>query len=77
MPFGLNGAPATFQRMMDNVVRGLQDFTAVYLDDIVIYSETWEEAIWLGSYSRMHADSFSKRNTKVISYDVIHNDVMI
>ena len=42
MPFGLNGAPATFQRMMDTVMRGLQDFTAVYLDDIVIYSETWE-----------------------------------
>jgi len=43
MPFGLNGAPATFQRMMDTVMQGLGCFSAVYLDDIVIYSESWEE----------------------------------
>ena len=41
MPFGLSGAPATFQRMMDDMIRGLQSSVAVYLDDIVIYSETW------------------------------------
>lgn len=38
MPFGLQGAPATFQRLMDRVVQGLQDFTDAYLDD-VIFSE--------------------------------------
>ena len=43
MPFGLNGVPATFQRMMDTVMQGLGCFSAVYLDDIVIYSESWEE----------------------------------
>ena len=43
MPFGLQGAPATFQRMMDSLLRGLGDTTAAYLDDIVIHSETWEE----------------------------------
>ena len=42
MPFGLQGAPATFQRLMDSVVRGLE-FTAAYLDDLIVYSETWEE----------------------------------
>ena len=42
MPFGLNGAPATFQRMMDRVVRGLESFTADYIDDIAIFSDTWE-----------------------------------
>jgi transposase InsO family protein len=43
MPFGLNGAPATFQRMMDEVVRGLESFSGDYLDDIAIFSDTWEE----------------------------------
>lgn len=43
MPFGLQGAPATFQRLMDRVLRGLESFTAGYLDNVVIFSETWEE----------------------------------
>ena len=43
MPFGLNGAPASFQRLMDRVVDGLQDFAAAYLDDLIIYSTTWED----------------------------------
>lgn len=43
MSFGLHGAPATFQRLMDCVLQGTEDFAAAYLDDIVIYSRTWEE----------------------------------
>ena len=43
MPFGLQGAPATFQRLMDQVLRGVGDFEAAYLDDTVIFSETWED----------------------------------
>ena len=31
MPFGLSGAPATFQRMMDRVIKGMGDFAGVYL----------------------------------------------
>ena len=42
MPFGLSGAPATFQRMMDQILSGLQ-FSAAYLDDLVVFSDTWEE----------------------------------
>ena len=45
MPFGLSGASATFQRMMDGLLRGLKSFTSVYIDDIIIFSETWEDHI--------------------------------
>lgn len=44
MPFGLKNAPATFQRLMDNVLTGLQgNELFVYLDDIVIYARSIEE----------------------------------
>ena len=43
MPFGLRGAPATFQQLMDRVLRGTESFAGVYLDDILIHSSTWEE----------------------------------
>uniref|UniRef100_A0A674E7Q6 Gypsy retrotransposon integrase-like protein 1 n=1 Tax=Salmo trutta TaxID=8032 RepID=A0A674E7Q6_SALTR len=42
MSFGLRNAPATFQRLMNRVVAGLAG-CAVYLDDVVIYADTWEE----------------------------------
>ena len=45
MPFGLQGVPATFQRMVDKLLDGLQYCTCAnaYLDDLVIHSETWED----------------------------------
>ena len=43
MPFGLCGAPATFQRMMDQVIRGMHKFASAYLDDLIIFSTTWED----------------------------------
>ena len=45
LPFGLHGAPATFQRLMDQVLYGLSEFACAYLDDIVIYSTTWEKHV--------------------------------
>ena len=44
MPFGLTGAPGTFQRLMEAVLAGLQyDICLIYLDDIIIFSKTFEE----------------------------------
>ena len=46
MPFGLCNAPATFQRLMDLVLAGLQWSTClVYLDDVVIAGKTFKEHI--------------------------------
>ena len=42
LPFGLHGAPATFQRMMDRLLRGKDHYAAAYMDDLVIFSDDWE-----------------------------------
>ena len=44
MPFGLCNAPATFQRLMDMVLAGLQWTNClVYLDDVIVVGRTFEE----------------------------------
>jgi hypothetical protein len=42
MSFGLRNAAQTFQRFMDDILRGL-DFCFAYLDDILVFSRSLEE----------------------------------
>ncbi|XP_065407431.1 uncharacterized protein LOC135972648 [Chrysemys picta bellii] len=42
MPFGLHGAAATFQRLMNKVLQPHDQYAAAYIDDIVVYSLDWE-----------------------------------
>ena len=41
MPFGMKNTPATFQRLINRVISGLEGCSA-YIDDVVVYSDTWE-----------------------------------
>src|SRR5665811_1255193 len=43
MPFGLKNAPATYQRMMNELLEGLEDFSLVYQDDVLVYSQSFKE----------------------------------
>ena len=46
MPFGLCNAPASFERLMEQVLSGLQNERClVYLDDIIVAGKTVEETV--------------------------------
>lgn len=42
MAFGMKNAGATFQRLANKLIEGLEG-CAVYIDDLIIYSDTWSQ----------------------------------
>lgn len=49
-PFELKNAPATFQRAINKLLRGLEGFAVAYLGDVPVFSHSWEkhlEHLWL------------------------------
>ncbi|MBW0543655.1 hypothetical protein O181_083370 [Austropuccinia psidii MF-1] len=47
IPFGIKNSPAHFQRMMDTIFEEeiLKGWMVAYIEDIIIYSETWEDHV--------------------------------
>jgi hypothetical protein len=43
MPFGLKNAPAFFQRLMDTTLRAQYEFCRCYIDDMIIFSKSFDE----------------------------------
>ena len=59
MPLKLMNALATFMRLMDNILQPFTNsFVVVYLDDILIFNQTWEEHLhhirWVLQTLRQH-----------------------
>ena len=43
MPFGLSNAPVTFQRVIQRIFSGLDEFCNVYIDEILVFSRNLGE----------------------------------
>ncbi|KAA0032919.1 Enzymatic polyprotein [Cucumis melo var. makuwa] len=43
MPFGLKNAPSEFQKIMNDIFNQYQEFTIVYIDDVLVFSNTVDQ----------------------------------
>ena len=41
LPFGVHGAPSTFQRLMDQMLHPHQKYALAYINDIIMHSPDW------------------------------------
>ncbi|KYO18274.1 hypothetical protein Y1Q_0002548 [Alligator mississippiensis] len=42
LPFGMRNSPASFQRLINNLLQGCEQFAMAYIDDITIFSQDFE-----------------------------------
>ncbi|KYO42279.1 hypothetical protein Y1Q_0022150 [Alligator mississippiensis] len=79
MPFGLHGAAATFQRLMDRLLAPHAGYAAAYIDNIIIYSPTWthhkqairavlSELRQAGLTANLQKCALAKRETKYLGF---------
>lgn len=63
MPYGVAGGPVTFQHDMNTILAPiLRKLAVVFIDDILIYSKSWEEHI---SHMKQVFDLLHQHNFKV------------
>ena len=43
MPFGLKNAPLEFQRIMNDIYNPFTKFILVYIDDVLVFSESIDQ----------------------------------
>ena len=70
MPFGMKNAPATFQRLINGVLSGL-DGCEAYIDDVVVYSNTWEQHL-LQIWSLMYRLTEAKLTVNLVKTEFGH-----
>ena len=62
MAFGLKNAPATFQRLMNMVLEGLDSFAVCFIDDICVYSNSWLDCL---KYNQIVLERIQQANLTV------------
>ena len=63
MPFGLTNASATMQRVVNKALQSYLDkFAITYMDDILIYSDTYDQHI---KHVKLVLDALKQKNLKI------------
>ena len=87
MPFGLCNAPATFQRLMDHVIKPeYRAFIETYIDDLMTHSRTFEEhlrhlEVLLTSLRehklvvKLSKCKFAQKEVKFLGHVIAHNEI--
>lgn len=81
IPFSLHGPAAMFQRLIDWVIAPHQGYAVAYIDNIIIYSEGWEQhlralrlvlqELWLaGLMASPRKCTLGKSETKYLGFSV-------
>jgi len=89
MPFGLTNAPSTFMRTMNNCFRDMLDeCVVVFLDDILIYSKSYDEHVehirkvlqrlrQHQFYAKLKKCEFFKRSVTFLGHDISEEGVRV